>query len=134
MQGHSSFHCLFSRRTGPCPHPGFISRNRRLHIIKIIADQTQSQFQRVKHYTNANTIAITWDLVWPEEWTKDLAGAQKLPQHHLMHYQVRRRALVRCEMGEPLDDRGMELHLATMAAPARRLLTTASPRPHRAIG
>ncbi len=50
------------------------------------------QFQKVQHFTNARTIAITWDLVWPTP-PQGCSGCQKEPEHHLLHYQVRRRAL-----------------------------------------
>ncbi len=56
-------------------------------------DLRPPQFQRVQQYADANTVAVAWDLVWPEEWTQNLTGAQKEPEHHLMHYLVRRRAL-----------------------------------------
>ncbi|MFN7931101.1 MAG: hypothetical protein U0Y68_24875 [Blastocatellia bacterium] len=56
-------------------------------------DERPPSFQRVRHYTDANTIAITWDLTWPREWQADLTGAQKEPEEHLLYYLVRRRAL-----------------------------------------
>lgn len=51
------------------------------------------QFQRVQPLTDSNTIAIAWDLVWerPPEATASLC--QRQPEHHLVHYQVRRRTL-----------------------------------------
>lgn len=56
-------------------------------------DERPPQFQRVQQYADANTVAVAWDLIWPEVWTNQLQGAQKEPEHHLMHYLVRRRAL-----------------------------------------
>jgi hypothetical protein len=51
------------------------------------------QFQRVQQFTDANTIAITWDLAWERSPIPNQKSAQAQPEHHLMHYQVRRRAL-----------------------------------------
>jgi hypothetical protein len=51
------------------------------------------QFQRIKHQTDAGTVAIAWDLVWPESVTKNLKESQRDPEHHLQHYLVRRRSL-----------------------------------------
>ncbi len=46
------------------------------------------EFTRVQHYTSTNTVAITWDLAWGPA-----AGPRDDPNHHLAHYEVRRRAL-----------------------------------------
>jgi hypothetical protein len=51
------------------------------------------QFQRVKHFTDANTIAITWDLVQSYADADQLTDLQKDPEQHLSHYEVRRRSL-----------------------------------------
>lgn len=55
------------------------------------------RFQRVQQYTDAHTIAFAWDLTWDaqalEQGAQQLIETQKDPQHHLMHYLVRRRAL-----------------------------------------
>ncbi len=51
------------------------------------------QFEKVKHYTDANTIAITWDLEWSEPPHPNCTKCQADPDHHLAHYQVRRRTL-----------------------------------------
>ncbi|UCE05693.1 MAG: hypothetical protein JSW07_19195, partial [bacterium] len=51
------------------------------------------QFQKVRLYTDANTIAIAWDLVWTHTIANVFSKRQAEPEHHLMHYQVRRRAL-----------------------------------------
>jgi len=55
------------------------------------------QFQRVRQYTDASTIAITWDLFWTEE-IRDLkltglSKEQKEPEQFLNYYLIRRRAL-----------------------------------------
>ena len=49
------------------------------------------QFQRVQHFSDANTIAIAWDLEW--EQTNGLTDARAEPEHHLQYYRVRRRPL-----------------------------------------
>jgi hypothetical protein len=49
------------------------------------------QFQRVQHFTDANTIAIAWDLEW--EQTDGLEDVRAEPEHHLQYYRVRRRPL-----------------------------------------
>jgi len=55
------------------------------------------QFQRVKNFADANTVAITWDLRWS---SADLAASfgastpqQREPEHHLHFYLIRRRSL-----------------------------------------
>jgi hypothetical protein len=49
------------------------------------------QFQQVQHFTDANTIAIAWDLAW--EQVSDPKDARTQPEHHLQYYMVRRRPL-----------------------------------------
>lgn len=54
------------------------------------------QFQQVRHFTDANTIAIAWDLeqnAIPEDESKQLTKLQQDPEHNLMYYEVRRRSL-----------------------------------------
>jgi hypothetical protein len=67
------------------------------------------QFQRVREYTDANTIAITWDLEWPQEVTSAMRETlknfvddeaqphfldqQTEPEQYLKHYLIRRRSL-----------------------------------------
>jgi len=51
------------------------------------------QFERLRHYTDANTIAIAWDLVWNEKPDPNCTPCQADPEHHLQHYQVQRRTL-----------------------------------------
>ena len=50
------------------------------------------QFQGVKQYTSANTIALAWNLLWETPPT-GVTGTQADPEEHLIHYQVRRRTL-----------------------------------------
>jgi len=49
-------------------------------------------FDNVRHYTSSNTIAIAWDLGW-DRVPSGATGLQMDPEHHLLNYQVRRRAL-----------------------------------------
>lgn len=61
------------------------------------------QFQRVRHFADASTVAITWDLVWREselvqpfpevDQGDEQQKGQQQPEQHLQHYLVRRRAL-----------------------------------------
>lgn len=51
------------------------------------------QFERVVQYTDAGTVAITWDLVWKEVPDENCTACQAEPEHHLLHYRIRRRAL-----------------------------------------
>ncbi|WNG48138.1 hypothetical protein F0U60_31355 [Archangium minus] len=51
------------------------------------------QFQRVQQLTDARTIALAWDLVWETPPGENLTEAQRSPEHHLVHYHVRRRSL-----------------------------------------
>ncbi|HEY0734356.1 MAG TPA: hypothetical protein VGD69_05580 [Herpetosiphonaceae bacterium] len=49
-------------------------------------------FSRVRHYSNASTIAIAWDLSWDLAPT-GCADEQADPEHHLAYYRVLRRSL-----------------------------------------
>ncbi|MBD1865216.1 hypothetical protein [Trichocoleus sp. FACHB-46] len=49
------------------------------------------QFRSVKPFSDANTISIAWDLAWDEQSGDTTVQAD--PEHHLNHYEVRRRAL-----------------------------------------
>lgn len=51
------------------------------------------RFDRVRHYTNATTVGITWDLIWDELPGAGCTPSQAEPEQHLLHYEVRRRAL-----------------------------------------
>jgi hypothetical protein len=50
-------------------------------------------FDRVQQLTDASTIALAWDLVWPDAPDAAASDAQKDPDHHLLSYEVRRRCL-----------------------------------------
>lgn len=51
------------------------------------------RFERVQQLTDANTIALAWDLGWPQAPHANATPSQQDPEHHLLHYHVRRRAL-----------------------------------------
>lgn len=51
------------------------------------------RFERVQQLSDASTIALAWDLVWPTPPAGELTPAQRDPEHHLLNYQVRRRPL-----------------------------------------
>jgi hypothetical protein len=51
-------------------------------------------FRNVQHYTDANTIAIAWEIAWDGSLPdKNGAPRQDDPEHHLMHYRVLRRGI-----------------------------------------
>ena len=50
------------------------------------------QFEQVQVLTDTNTIAIAWDLTWRQP-PENCSACQREPEHHLLHYQVRRRSL-----------------------------------------
>ncbi|HWT95901.1 MAG TPA: hypothetical protein VN238_23065, partial [Solirubrobacteraceae bacterium] len=51
------------------------------------------RFERVQQLTDATTIALAWDLVWDHDEQAMRKAEQADPDHHLMHYHVRRRPL-----------------------------------------
>ncbi|QXJ25680.1 hypothetical protein AGRA3207_007206 [Actinomadura graeca] len=51
------------------------------------------EFEQVRQYSDASTIALTWDLGWRRQAMPGTSRAQNDPDHHLAHYLVRRRAL-----------------------------------------
>lgn len=73
------------------PDPTF-QEVRTFNILDADFSQNPPQFEQVQPLTDTDTIAIAWDLVWD----RPPAGAspcQQSPEHHLLHYQVRRRVL-----------------------------------------
>lgn len=63
------------------------------NVLSAGFDAFPARFERVKHYASSNTIALAWDLVWDRVPQDGMTPSQRSPQHHLLHYQVRRRAL-----------------------------------------
>jgi len=54
---------------------------------------TPPQFQQVCQYADASAIAIAWELTWSKPPAAGCTPAQADPEHHLVHYAVRRVAL-----------------------------------------
>ncbi|MBE9067947.1 hypothetical protein IQ260_14935 [Leptolyngbya cf. ectocarpi LEGE 11479] len=65
---------------------------RTFNILETDFSQNPPQFERVQPLTDTNTIAIAWDLVWDRP-PANASPCQQSPEHHLLHYQVRRRVL-----------------------------------------
>lgn len=55
--------------------------------------QNPPQFERVQQLTDTNTIAVAWELSWNRPPITGASLCQQDPDHHLLHYQVRRRGL-----------------------------------------
>ncbi|NDU72263.1 hypothetical protein GWI34_06445 [Actinomadura sp. DSM 109109] len=51
------------------------------------------EFEQVRQYSDASTIALAWELNWRRQAARGTSRAQNDPDHHLAHYLVRRRAL-----------------------------------------
>ncbi|WP_242901149.1 hypothetical protein [Actinomadura terrae] len=51
------------------------------------------EFEQVRQYSDASTIALSWELGWRRPAAPGMTRAQNDPDHHLAHYLVRRRAL-----------------------------------------
>jgi hypothetical protein len=51
------------------------------------------QFEQVRQYSDASTIALAWELSWRRPAMPGMSRAQDDPDHHLAHYLVRRRTL-----------------------------------------
>ncbi|GAA2629119.1 hypothetical protein SMC26_39705 [Actinomadura fulvescens] len=51
------------------------------------------EFEQVRQYSDASTIALAWDLSWQRQAKPGMSRVQNDPDHHLAHYLVRRRAL-----------------------------------------
>jgi hypothetical protein len=51
------------------------------------------EFEQVRQYSDAGTIALAWELSWRRQAVPGMSRAQNDPDHHLAHYLVRRRAL-----------------------------------------
>ncbi|KAA3660745.1 MAG: hypothetical protein DWQ04_18560 [Chloroflexi bacterium] len=72
------------------------------------------QFENINLYSDSYTIAITWDLTWPEAPVANCFMCQADPDHHLMHYRVTRRAIDSLEPEKVLTVKpGYILHRGT---------------------
>lgn len=76
----------------PAPAPA-TARVRTFNVRSADFAVNPPRFERVQQLSDASTIALAWDLVWPEPPSGDLTPAQRDPEHHLVSYQVRRRPL-----------------------------------------
>ncbi|MCA9873864.1 MAG: hypothetical protein KC441_09420, partial [Anaerolineales bacterium] len=86
------------------------------------------RFERVKHYADANTIAITWDLTWDQSATYGYTPSQADPEHHLLHYIVRRRSLDRPEQDRIYSVSAVEVLHREAGDDGNDLLKTLRPR------
>ncbi|MCA9974503.1 MAG: hypothetical protein KC413_02085, partial [Anaerolineales bacterium] len=86
------------------------------------------RFERVKHYADANTIAITWDLTWDQSATYGYTPSQADPEHHLLHYIVRRRSLDRPEQDRIYSVSAVEVLHREAGDDGNGLLKTLRPR------
>ncbi|MEM9164194.1 MAG: hypothetical protein AAGC54_14140, partial [Cyanobacteria bacterium P01_F01_bin.4] len=89
---------LHQRTTRNAPQPDSASLSlRTFNTLSTDFAKNPPQFQQVQHYTDANTIAIAWELTQtplpqpPGELP--LTALQQNPEHNLMYYEVRRRSL-----------------------------------------
>ncbi|HEU4404397.1 MAG TPA: hypothetical protein VFS43_03810 [Polyangiaceae bacterium] len=84
-----------SQRLSPeAPAPsGELAQVRTFNVRSADFASNPPRFERVQQLSDASTIALAWDLVWPEPPAGDLTPAQRDPDHHLVHYLVRRRPL-----------------------------------------
>ena len=86
------------------------------------------RFERVRHYADANTIAITWDLTWDQSATYGYTPSQADPEHHLLHYIVRRRSLDRPEQDRIYSVSAVEVLHREAGDDGNGLLKTLRPR------
>ncbi|NMF82836.1 hypothetical protein [Nodosilinea sp. P-1105] len=87
------------------------------------------QFQRVEQFTDANTIAFAWDLVWPDRPDANCSACQAAPEQHLIHYQVLRRSLDGSEQETTYTVKGAEvLHFDTKDKDSDGVLKHLQPR------
>ncbi|MEV4253319.1 hypothetical protein AB0J52_09125, partial [Spirillospora sp. NPDC049652] len=66
---------------------------RTFNVAQAQFDLFPPEFQQVRQYSDASTIALSWELSWQRTATPGVSRAQNDPDHHLAHYLVRRRAL-----------------------------------------
>jgi hypothetical protein len=66
---------------------------RTFNIATVDFSKNPPQFQRVQQLTDATTIALGWDLTWEQAPAGIHLPSQAEPEHHLLNYEVRRRAL-----------------------------------------
>jgi hypothetical protein len=86
--------CIRQRTSPDDPGPSSAEKIvRAFNPVNTDFKKNAPRFERLRHYSDAASIAITWDLEWsrPEDVPPDTPQGD--PEHHLMHYEVRRRSL-----------------------------------------
>ncbi len=84
------------QRLGPDQKEPDRDQARQVRTFNVASTNFESnppQFQRVEQFTDANTIALAWDLVWPDRPDQACTDCQAEPEQHLVHYHVQRRSL-----------------------------------------
>ncbi|TVQ16165.1 MAG: hypothetical protein EA367_20865, partial [Leptolyngbya sp. DLM2.Bin15] len=84
------------QRLGPDQEEPDLDHARQVRTFNVASTNFESnppQFQRVEQFTDANTIALAWDLVWPDRPDQACTDCQAEPEQHLVHYHVQRRSL-----------------------------------------
>ncbi|MFC6937869.1 hypothetical protein ACFQHO_51425 [Actinomadura yumaensis] len=76
--------------TGPGPKSEAV---RAFNVAQSRFDLFPPEFEQVRQYSDASTIALAWELGWRRQAAPGTTRAQNDPDHHLAHYLVRRRAL-----------------------------------------
>ncbi|MEU4821262.1 hypothetical protein AB0H37_05240 [Actinomadura sp. NPDC023710] len=66
---------------------------RTFNVAQAQFDLFPPEFEQVRQYSDASTIALAWELSWRRQAAPGTSRAQNDPDHHLAHYLVRRRAL-----------------------------------------
>ncbi|MEL4897672.1 hypothetical protein [Crocosphaera sp. Alani8] len=89
------------RQTEPDPEQEGVEI-RTFNISDTNFNQNLPQFEQVNQFADANTIAIAWELDWstPLQNEDKLTPAQRDPDHHLLHYRVRRVAIDAINSGD----------------------------------
>ncbi|MFC0040467.1 hypothetical protein [Actinomadura rayongensis] len=66
---------------------------RTFNVAEARFDLFPPEFEQVRQYTDASTVALAWELSWRRPAGPGVSRVQNDPDHHLAHYLVRRRAL-----------------------------------------
>lgn len=84
-----------SQRERPeAPAPGPVNDDvRTFNVAQAQFSLFPPEFEQVRQYSDASTIALSWELSWQRQAVPGMSRAQNDPDHHLAHYLVRRRAL-----------------------------------------
>jgi hypothetical protein len=80
--------------TASRPDGSLTSKIETFNLARYDFARNPPEFNRIQHFTSSNSIAITWDLTWT--WSRNQEKTETSrddPNHHLLHYEVRRRSL-----------------------------------------